>query len=340
MRLFPDSTVPIRSFGVTFRSGQATPAALHVTADWHQLIYATRGVMTVYTDEGAWVVPPHRGVWIPAGFRYRLEMSGEVALRMLYVRAGSRRASRICSVVNVTPLLRELIVRTNLIGALDTGIPEQSRLIGVILDELKVLTSVPLQLPLPQDARAAQFAALAAAETGGKLPMAKMLRRSGASRRTLERIFRAETAMSLGQWLRRQKLLHALRLLAAGEGVNTIALELGYNSASAFIAMFRRELGQTPTRYFENQADLRPLIADCRIMPSNYRSLMRCRQRLSKLMLLLGKANSQREMTHHAGELCRASSVIREEFHGLRIERVFFTFDSVLSVGDEECAED
>ena len=247
----PDSTVQIRCFGVTFRSGQAAPAALRDTADWHQLIYATRGVMTVYTDDGAWVVPPHRGVWIPAGFRYRLEMSGEVALRMLYVRTG-RRTSRLCSVVNVTPLLRELIIRTNLIGALDTGIPEQSRLIDVILDELKVLTSAPLQLPLPQDARAAQFAALAAAETGGKLPIAKMCRRSGASRRTLERIFRAETAMSLGQWLRRQKLLHALRLLAAGEGVNTIALELGYNSASAFIAMFRRELGQTPKRYFEN----------------------------------------------------------------------------------------
>lgn len=248
----PDSTVQVRSFGVTFRSGQAAPVALHETGDWHQLIYATRGVMTVYTDDGAWVVPPHRGVWIPAGFRYRVEMSGEVALRMLYVRAGRRRASRLCSVVNVTPLLRELIVRTNLIGALDSGIPEQSRLIGVILDELKVLTSVPLQLPLPQDARAAKFAALAAAESGDKLPIAKVLRHVGVSRRTLERIFMAETSMSLGQWLRRQKLLHALRLLAAGEGVNTIALELGYNSASAFIAMFRRELGQTPTRYFEN----------------------------------------------------------------------------------------
>jgi len=247
----PDHSVRIRSFGVTFRSGQPAPAVLRDSADWHQLIHATRGVMTVYTDDGAWVVPPHRGVWIPAGFRYRLKMSGEVALRMLYVRARGRRASRRCSVVNVTPLLRELIIRTNLIGALDAGVPEQRRLIGVILDELRLLTSVPLQLPLPQDSRAAKFAALASTETDDKPPIAAMLRRSGASRRTLERIFRAETGMSLGQWLRRQKLLRALRLLAAGESVNTIALDLGYNSASAFIAMFRRELGQTPTRYFE-----------------------------------------------------------------------------------------
>jgi AraC-like DNA-binding protein len=245
-----DRAVRIRSFGVTFYDGQTASPPLHEQSEWHQLIYATRGVMTVYTGKSAWVVPPHRAVWIPAGFRYRLQMSGEVALRLLYVRRQTSRL-RTCSVVNVTPLLRELIIRTNLIGALDAGVPEQKRLIGVILDELKLLTVVPLQLPLPQDARAVRFAELVAADPGRQSPITGMLRQCGASRRTLERLFREETSMSLGQWLRRQKLLHALRLLAAGEEVNTIALELGYNSASAFIAMFRRELGQTPKRYSE-----------------------------------------------------------------------------------------
>jgi AraC-like DNA-binding protein len=255
-----DRTVEVRSFGVTFRSGQTWPPQPVVPpqpGDWHQLIYATRGVMTVRTDQCAWVVPPHRGVWIPAGFRYRVEMSGVVALRMLYLHVRPRaaelfaNASRVCSVVNVTPLLRELIVRTVLLGALDSSVPEQHRLIGVIRDELKVLVAVPLQLPTPQDRRAAQFAAIVEADPGGKVPIEKMLRKCGASRRTMERLYRLETAMSLGQWLRRQKLLHALRRLAAGDSVNTVALELGYNSASAFIAMFQRELGQTPKRYFE-----------------------------------------------------------------------------------------
>jgi len=246
----PDSTVEIRTCGLTIENGQPAPTHLHGSDAWNQLIYATRGVMTVHTERGAFVVPPHRGVWIPAGFEYRLELAGVVALRMLYLKA-RRRASQACSVVNVTPLLRELIVRTNLVGALDTRVPEQRRLIGVILDELKLLVTVPLQLPLPRDRRAVRLAALVAAEPGGRMPVGKLLRRCGASRRTLERLFRAETAMSLGQWLRRQKLLHALQRLAAGECVETIALEVGYNSASAFIAMFRRELGQTPKRYFD-----------------------------------------------------------------------------------------
>ena len=252
-----EATIQIRSFGVTFREGQkVSPQYLVPPAAgmWHQLVCATRGALTVRTDECAWVVPPHRAVWLPAGFQYRLEMSGVVAVRMLYIRPqrrGERAFPRECSVVNVTPLLRELIQRTVSVGALSAAVPEQNRLIGVILDELKVLITVPLQLPLPRDGRAAQFAALANRDGGSAPSTESLLRQSGASRRTMERLFRTETGMSLGQWQRRQTLLHALRRLASGETVSVVAGQLGYNSPSAFIAMFRRELGQTPKRYFE-----------------------------------------------------------------------------------------
>ena len=256
----PDDGISVRSFGVTFPHGAAFPSHHRIpppARDWHQLIYATRGAVTIRTEQCAWVTPPHRAVWIPAGFEYRLEMSGAVALRSLYV-AARRVAGKLfpgaaatCCVVNVSPLLRELILRIVEVGALDAAKPVQRRLAAVLLDEIRALTTVPLQLPLPNDSRAAQFAAIASADPVGSTPVAAMLRRCGASRRTMERLFLDETAMSLGQWLRRQKLLHALRRLAAGESVNAIALTLGYNSPSAFIAMFKRELGQTPTRYFE-----------------------------------------------------------------------------------------
>jgi AraC-like DNA-binding protein len=255
----PDRRVAIRSFGVTFPDGGALGPNHRIpppAPDWHQLIYATRGVVTVRTARCAWVVPPHRGVWIPAGFEYRLEMSGLVALRTLYITAkpGAGKlftdAAHTCCVVNVSPLLRELILRSVQLGALDAGLPAQRHLMAVLFDELKGLTAVPLQLPVPQDRRAAQFANMAGADPAGRTPVAKMLRKCAASRRTMERLFQSDTAMSLGQWLRRQKLLHALRRLAAGDCVNAIAVELGYNSPSAFIAMFKRELGQTPKRYF------------------------------------------------------------------------------------------
>lgn len=253
-RQVQDASIRIRSFGVTFLSGQIIPPH---SEEWHQLIYATRGVMTVRTDECAWVVPPHRAVWIPARVHYRVEMAGVVAMRTIYIRANarqpgwSRMMAKTCAVVNVTALLRELIARTVKLSVLDDRVPEQRRLSGVLLDELRELKTVPLQLPVPRDVRAARFMELVSTNLDGHAHIGKLLRACGASRRTMERLFQEETAMSLGQWLRRHKLLHGLRLLAAGECVNSVALELGYNGASAFIAMFRRELGQTPGLYFE-----------------------------------------------------------------------------------------
>jgi AraC-like DNA-binding protein len=204
----------------------------------------------VRTEKSAWLVPPHRGVWIRAGVRYRVEMTGTVALRMLYIRPRRGRRPESCSVVNITPLLRELIVRAVHHGVLDAAIPRQKRITAVIRDEMASLTAVPLQLPLPHDRRAARLAELARAP-GPMPPLADLLRQAGASRRTMERIFRAETAMSLGRWLRRQKLLEGLRRMAAGDSVHSAAMEAGYNSASAFTAMFRRELGTTPKGYLE-----------------------------------------------------------------------------------------
>lgn len=252
-----DPQTRVRSFAVTF-PGRDRSIPHHLvpphSEDWHQFIYAVRGVIRVTTERFAWIVPPHRAVWIPKGLQSSLQMNGEVALRMLYIRAGPRGLFPDCAVVNVTPLLRELIVRANRLGALDCSKPEQARLAAVVIDELRSLRAIPLQLPLPADPRAVRFAALVSERSQLSPPLQSLARQSGASRRTLERIFRDETGLSLGQWLRRQLVLSALAMLGAGQSVDSAAAELGYSSSSAFIAMFRKELGQTPARYLAANA--------------------------------------------------------------------------------------
>lgn len=243
----PDATVLVRTFAVTLGIGRPndvrklTPP---LAPQWNQLICATRGMMTVHTGNTSWAVPPHRAVWIPSRVSCTIEMQGETALRMLYLRSRIRLG---VSVVNITPLMRELILRAIALGALDAAVPAQKRLCAIIRDELKALETVPLQLPAPKDPRARLLAELAATNR----PLGALLHECGASRRTMERVFREETAMSLGQWLRRQKLLRAIRLLAAGRSVKQAALDLNYANPSAFIAMFRRETGASPTHYFK-----------------------------------------------------------------------------------------
>ena len=245
-------TAIVRTFGLTYAKGSVVPPR---TAAWHQLLYAASGVMTVHTSEGAWVVPPHRAVWVPSAIDYSIAMSGPVAIRAIYLAARIARGtpSR-CCVVNVSPLLRELVLEAVRRGALEGAVQGDRRLATVIVDQLRVLQTVALQLPTPNDPRAVRAAEWLRAHPAECGAMRAITRHAGASRRTLERLFAVEVDMSFGRWRQRLRLLHALRSLAAGEAVTATALEVGYSSTSAFIAMFRRELGTTPSRYFDETA--------------------------------------------------------------------------------------
>jgi AraC-like DNA-binding protein len=242
----PESGIQVRPFAVGFTKNFTFARS---RSEWHGLIYASAGVMSVHTANGSWVVPPHRAVWVPANMERSIEVSAGLAMRTLYFKPGvATSLPRDCCVVNVPPLLRELILHTIDIGMLNRAIPSHARLIGVLIDQLRALSTVPLQLPQPTDPRAIKVAALLEAKPG--LPLGKISKQAGASARTIERLFRTETKMTFAGWRERLRLLHALRLLAAGEAVTNVALELGYASPSAFIAMFRRVMGTTPSRYY------------------------------------------------------------------------------------------
>lgn len=207
--------------------------------------------MTVHTSQGAWVVPPHRAVWIPARVVHHIRMFGRVSVRTLYFPAGfARRLPACCQAVNVPPLVREMVLEVVRLGMLRRFVPREARLARVLLDQLEALPAVPLQLPMPTDPRARRAAERLCLDPGDPGSLAQAARLAGASKRTLERLFRAETAMTLGRWRQRSRLIEALRLLAAGQPVTRVALEVGYDSPSAFISAFRRELGTTPGRYF------------------------------------------------------------------------------------------
>jgi AraC-like DNA-binding protein len=244
-----DEHLLVRSYAVTH------PPNLHLSPrsypEWDQLAYASRGVMTVETPQGSWVVPPHRAVWIPAGVAYGIRMSGRVTVRTLFFRPRLRgRLPASCTAVEVTPLVRELVLHAARQNTMRRDDPAARRIARLLLDQLAGLPAEPLQLPMPTEPRARKAADLLRAEPGERHPLAQVARTAGASGRTLERLFLEETGMTLGRWRRRLRLVEALRLLAAGEPVTRVALDVGYATPSAFVSAFRRELGRTPGRYF------------------------------------------------------------------------------------------
>ncbi len=220
---------------------------------WHQLTFASQGVFTVRTHEGAWVAPTHRGVWVPASTRHSVEMSGRVSLRALYVApAVSDLLPLRCCVVNITPLLRELILRVSELKGLDSRIPLHSHLVPVMLDHLQTMESEAIHLPMPRDGRAKRIVSLLQEKSSERRPLTELARAAGGSKRTIERLFKSETGLAFGRWRQQFRLGNALRLLAAGETVTNVSLEIGYDSPSAFISAFRETFGQTPGQYFRS----------------------------------------------------------------------------------------
>jgi AraC-like DNA-binding protein len=244
----PEEGIDVRSLATGFSPGFVIDAHMH---DWHQLVYAIRGVMMVNTAASSWVVPSHRALWVPAGVEHEVEMVGSVSLRTLYLRTGlSNSLPQQCCVVNVSPLLRELVQHTLKLGMLNRFVPAEKRLTGVIVDQLETLRTMPLNLPMPKDARALRVAELVRSNPAENSSLNYLSSRIGASKRTIERLFLLETEMTFGKWRQQLRLLHALRLLAAGESVTRAALEVGYDSTSAFIYAFKSALGTTPGRYY------------------------------------------------------------------------------------------
>jgi AraC-like DNA-binding protein len=224
-------------------------------SEWGQLISASRGATTVSTETGVWVVPSHQAVWVPPKIRHDVEVPARAAMRRLYVKPPfTRRLPAQCRAVNVSPLLRELIKRAFQLQTLDRSKRVQRNLMELLLDELAVLPVAPIDLPMPRDTRALRGARFVREMPDGAHTLARVAKHAGASSRTLERLFRAETGLSFGAWRQRARLLHALQLLADDATVTSTALAVGYESTSAFVAAFRRTIGTTPGRYF-NQAD-------------------------------------------------------------------------------------
>lgn len=223
--------------------------------DWHshprfQLVYAARGVMTVDTRDATWVVPPQRAVWMPPQVAHRLTASGPVRLRSLYIRPdAAARMPRTCEVFEVTPLLRELIARaTELPLEYDVRGPA-GRIMRLLLDELASLPRLPYHLPIPKDEPLAGVCRRLVDAPNEAATLAQIASRARLSARTLARHFRRQTGMSFAEWRRRARLLRALGWIAEGRPILEVALELGYESPSAFSAMFRRELGAPPSSF-------------------------------------------------------------------------------------------
>ncbi|VCU67986.1 HTH-type transcriptional repressor of iron proteins A [Pigmentiphaga humi] len=243
-------------FAHDYAAGSLQPLHRH---DVPQLLHAARGVMRVTTPGGYWVIPPNRGVWIPAFMPHEIRMVGPVSMRTLYVEAGSAPAGvEACAVVAIAPLLQRLLEE---LAVADPRLPRPTDARYRTMEELALieiarLEQLPLNVRMPRDPRLLKLCTALLERPHDASTLDDLAYEIGASTRTLRRLFQDELGMSFADWRQQVRLMEAFARLAEGQAVTRVSRDLGYAAPSAFIAMFKRAMGCPPSQYAKTDPSL------------------------------------------------------------------------------------
>lgn len=234
----------VRSHSIIHPPGRV---ALPTQPGWDCIVFAHRGLFTGITKSRAWTIPVHRALCVPDGTHLRIDTARRVAIRSLYLHESLGVLEKEVRVVNLAPLTRELISHAVKLAPMNLDTRSNNATITLLGERLAVEPDSQLHLPLPADDVAKQVATAIMSNPAVDLEL--LLRAASANRRTIERRFTSETAMSLGQWRRRARILAAVAMLAKGDSVTLVAASVGYSSSSSFVAAFRSELGAPPREF-------------------------------------------------------------------------------------------
>lgn len=215
-----------------------------------QLVLALRGGVTCEVPKALWVVPPNCAVWVPGDMPHSNRVTPNARICLLFVEPGAAALPHECCTLSITPLVQQLIER---LADLPRDYAPDSfagRLARVLLDELSTMQVEQLHLPISGEPRIRRIADALTRNPADRSTLDAWARRVAMSERSLARLMLKETGLTFGRWRQQLHLIVALRQLAAGATVQQVSADLGYESVTAFITMFKKALGQPPARYF------------------------------------------------------------------------------------------
>ncbi|QNM98515.1 AraC family transcriptional regulator [Chitinimonas koreensis] len=245
-------TVTALPYPVHFRYaefGAGTEFAPH-RHDWGQLNYVTHGVMQLEVGGRRFLSPPHYAVWIPPGCEHSSYNRHPVVYRAVDLDAGLCGALPVepCTLA-ISPLLRAILVDFAERDVATPATEPDRRLAQVLLDQLAGARCETRYLPQAESPALAAVLDALQADPGDNRSLADWAATLHTTERTLARLCQRELGMGLGEWRQRLRFLRAVEALGLGQSVQAIAFDLGYGTASAFIAMFQRLAGMTPEQY-------------------------------------------------------------------------------------------
>ncbi|WP_157535647.1 AraC family transcriptional regulator [Microbacterium sp. Root1433D1] len=238
------ATLPMEG---AYRFAHAETSPRHAHPLGH-LVHAASGVLSLLTDDGAWIAPSTRMAWVPAGAEHRHRAHGRTDMRIVHLTAElAARLPTTPAVLVATPLAREAVLAMTSDRPRSAGALEHLR--RVIVDEAITAPEQPLHLPEPHDPRLRRAARIVEDDLATPVSLGELGMRTGTTERTLSRLFPRETGMGYRQWRLQLRVHRALVLLADGTSVTETAAACGWATTSQFIQQFTPLVGMTPGRY-------------------------------------------------------------------------------------------
>jgi AraC-like DNA-binding protein len=215
-----------------------------------QLVFALAGGVTSSVPSGLWMVPPHCAVWIPGGMRHSNLATANARLFFVYIEPELVDLPDRCCTLSISPLLREVIME--LADQVADDDEKRDLLTRILLRELPHMAVQRLHLPLSPEPRLQRIAAKLAEDPADRSTQAEWADRVALSESSLARLIVKETGLTFGRWRQQLHLIVAIRELASGASVQQVSADLGYESVTAFITMFKKALGKPPAKYLSS----------------------------------------------------------------------------------------
>ncbi|EKO3989756.1 AraC family transcriptional regulator [Vibrio fluvialis] len=217
---------------------------------WGQVQLISGGILEMEAEDTRFLAPPHLAIWVPAGIRHRSYNRKPIEYCSLNIAAAMTKAfPSKTSLIKVTPIVSAIIddFRRREISVAET--PQDLRLVQVLLDQLATRETQHHFLPSSNNKYLAPILAAVEENPTDDTSLQQWAERVHTTERTLARHCQAELGMSFTEWRLRVRYLYSMDLLRNGHSVKEVALTLGYNQASPYIAMFKKYSGQTPEQY-------------------------------------------------------------------------------------------
>lgn len=217
-----------------------------------QLILSVHGAVSCEVPNALWLVPPQHAVWIPSGTPHSCRVTQNAHTCFLFVEPSAVSMPEYCCTIAITPLVRELILYLAEQEPSYSSESRTARLVTVLLEQLSDAPIEELHLPISEHPKIRHISDTLFADPSDRTTLRQWAEQLATSERTLARLVKNDTGLSFGRWRQQLHLMIALSKLAEGESVQNVASMLGYDSVNAFITMFKKSLGKSPTQYFSS----------------------------------------------------------------------------------------